>query len=76
MRATSTILSAGIIASLFLTSAATAQDKTVTVRPTPKTLAAGETVYFDDKKCPAGQIAKYTKSLRSENVRRTCSPKG
>ncbi|WP_312472731.1 DUF6719 family protein [Rhizobium sp.] len=46
--------------------------KTVTAKPTAETMAPGESVLFDDKKCPAGMIAKFTKAQKRPSVSRRC----
>lgn len=49
-----------------------AQTRMVKTKPTPATMAAGESVLFDDKSCPAGMIARYTKSQRKEQIGKRC----
>jgi hypothetical protein len=49
-----------------------AQIKTVTAQPTVKSMESGEVVLFDDKKCPKGQIMRYTKSQRKEQINKKC----
>ncbi|MCQ1837502.1 DUF6719 family protein [Neorhizobium galegae] len=53
-------------------SPANAQTRMVKTKPTPATMAAGESVLFDDKSCPAGMIARYTKSQRKEQIGKRC----
>ena len=49
-----------------------AQTKTVTTKPTPQSIPAGRSVLYNDGKCPPGQIARYTKSQRKEQMGRKC----
>jgi hypothetical protein len=51
---------------------ASAETQVVTSMPTMKTLAPGQSVYFDDKKCPAGTMAKFTKGQRRAQITRKC----
>ncbi|WP_051909218.1 DUF6719 family protein [Neorhizobium galegae] len=51
---------------------ANAQTRLVKTKPTVASMAAGETVLFDDKSCPAGMIAQYTKSQRKEEIGKKC----
>lgn len=44
----------------------------VTSQPTMSSLKPGQSVFFNDKKCPAGQIAKYTKGQRRAQITRKC----
>ncbi|CCM77342.1 DUF6719 family protein [Rhizobium mesoamericanum] len=46
--------------------------QTVSTKPTLGSLAPGQSVLFDDKKCPSGMIAKYTKAQRRSAMNRTC----
>jgi hypothetical protein len=51
---------------------ASAQTPVVTSPPTLKTLAPGQSVLYNDKKCPAGQIAKYTRAQKRSQIGRRC----
>ncbi|WP_336622277.1 DUF6719 family protein [Rhizobium sp. S152] len=53
-------------------SGASAQTPVVTTPPTLKTLTPGQSVLFDDKKCPAGQIGKYTRAQKRSSITRRC----
>jgi hypothetical protein len=35
-------------------------------------MTPGEPVLFDDKTCPAGMIAKFTKAKRNNNISKKC----
>ncbi len=65
-----------ISTSLFIAAAsftpASAAIQTVTSKPTLESLAPGQSVLFDDKKCPSGMIAKYSKAQKRSSMKRTC----
>jgi hypothetical protein len=65
-------LSCACLLSLAGASTSFAAIKTVTAKPTAETVAPGESVLFDDKKCPAGMIAKFTKAQQRPSVSRRC----
>lgn len=65
-------ISGACVLSLVIISDASAQTPVVTTPPTLKTLAPGQSVMFDDKKCPAGQIAKYTRAQKRSQIGRRC----
>ena len=46
--------------------------QTVTSMPTLQSLAPGQSVLFDDKKCPSGMIAKFTKAPKRTSMKRSC----
>lgn len=64
-------------ASVLLLSAlpAEAATKVVTAMPVSASLSPGESVLYDDKKCPAGQIAKFTKMRNKDGMKRSCITK-
>lgn len=66
------LLLAVVFAAPVTLSPANAQTKMVKAKPTPATMAAGESVLFDDKACPAGMIARFTKSQRKEQIAKKC----
>ncbi|UWU16246.1 hypothetical protein N2599_09810 [Rhizobium sullae] len=49
---------------------AEAATKVVTQKPTVSSLAPGENVLYDDKRCPAGMIARYSKPKNRNEIRR------
>jgi len=53
-------------------SLAAGETPVVTSQPTVDTLKPGQSVFYNDKKCPAGQIAKYSKAQRRAQVSRKC----
>ena len=73
MKRSTLILFSGILLfSAFSVTSAGAATKVVTTQPTLSTLAPGESVFFDDKRCPAGMIAKFTKAEKRSQMKRTC----
>ncbi|MFK0333156.1 DUF6719 family protein [Rhizobium sp. NPDC090275] len=70
----SLLLSLSCACLLLLAGASTsfAAIKTVTAKPTVESMAPGESVLFDDKKCPAGMIAKFTKAQKRTQMNRKC----
>ena len=46
--------------------------KTVSAKPTLATLQPGESVLFNDKSCPAGMIAKFTKAQKRAQMTKKC----
>ncbi len=66
------LLLAMVFAGPVALSPAHAQTKMVKAKPTPATMAAGESVLYDDKSCPAGMIARYTKSQHKEQIGKRC----
>jgi hypothetical protein len=73
-RAIIILCSSGLLLSAFTGTPAAAAGATqvVTAQPTLATLAPGETVYYDDKRCPAGMIAKFTKAPKKSQMKRAC----
>ena len=71
MRGMTVLSSTGAVLAM-LTSPANAETKTVTTQPTAATMTPGEPVLFDDKTCPAGMIAKFTKAKRNNNISKKC----
>jgi len=67
-----TVLSSAGAVLAMLTSPADAAIKTVTTKPTAATMTPGEPVLYDDKACPAGMIAKFTKAKRNNNISKKC----
>lgn len=67
-----TVLSSTGAVLAMLTSPAGAEIKTVTTKHTAATMTAGEPVLYDDKTCPAGMIAKFTKAKRNNNISKKC----
>jgi len=67
-----TVLSSTGAVLAMLTSPADAAIKTVTTKPTAATMTPGEPVLYDDKACPAGMIAKFTKAKRNNNISKKC----
>jgi len=67
-----TVLSSTGAVLAMLTSPANAAIKTVTTKPTAATMTPGEPVLYDDKACPAGMIAKFTKAKRNNNISKKC----
>lgn len=67
-RSTITFASAAIFLSFF--APADAAIKVVKQKPTAASLAPGEAVLYDDKRCPAGMIAKYARPKNRNEVRR------
>ena len=63
--------SAGAVLAL-LTSPASAAIRTVSTKPTLSSLAPGESVLYDDKSCPAGMIAKFTKAKNRAQMGKKC----
>ncbi|WP_037070062.1 MULTISPECIES: DUF6719 family protein [Rhizobium] len=51
---------------------ASAEIQTVTSKPTVESLAPGQSVLFDDKRCPSGMIAKFTKAQKRPSMKRSC----
>jgi hypothetical protein len=56
----------------FTHSAAAGATRVVAAQPTLATLSPGESVYYDDKRCPAGMIAKFTKAPKRSQMKRAC----
>ncbi|APO74590.1 hypothetical protein AM571_CH01769 [Rhizobium etli 8C-3] len=44
--------------------------KVVKQKPTVSSLAPGEAVLYDDKRCPAGMIARYARAKNRDEIRR------
>jgi hypothetical protein len=65
-------LSCACLLSLAGASVSMAATQTVTTKPTLESLPPGKSVYFDDKKCGAGMIAKYSKPQRRNQLKREC----
>ncbi len=63
-----------VACALSIANVATAAGETpvVTAQPTMSSLKSGQSVFYNDKKCPAGQIAKYTKGQRRAQITRKC----
>ena len=72
LRAFLILLLAMVFAGPATLSPASAQTRMVKAKPTPASMAAGESVLFDDKSCPAGMIAQYTKAQRKEQISKKC----
>ena len=72
MKHSTLILISGILFTAFSVTFADAATKVATTQPTLSTLAPGESVFFDDKRCPAGMIAKFTKAEKRSQMKRTC----
>jgi hypothetical protein len=53
-------------------SEAAGETPVVTSQPTMSSLKPGQSVLFNDNKCPAGQIAKYSKGQRRAQITRKC----
>jgi len=67
-----TVLSSAGAVLAMLSSPASAEIKTVTTKPTVASMTPGESVLFDDKSCPAGMIAKFTKAKKREQITKKC----
>lgn len=65
-------ISVACMLSLVDISGASAQTPVVTSPPTLKTLAPGQSVLYNDKKCPAGQIGKYSRPQKRSTIGRRC----
>ena len=72
MRPVTILIAVAIFATSTSVSPSNAQSKKVTQRPTVSSMAPGETVLFDDKSCPAGMIAKFTKAKNREKITKKC----
>ena len=68
---TTSFAAALIIASLSV-SGALAEVRTVSTKPTAGSIERGDTVRFDDKKCPKGQIAQFKRARGGTNINRKC----
>lgn len=71
-RSTINFLSGACLLSAFSASVALGATQVVTSQPTMSTLAPGQSVYFNDKRCPAGMIAKFTKAQKRSQMKREC----
>ncbi|KRB51873.1 hypothetical protein ASE04_10130 [Rhizobium sp. Root708] len=71
-RSASILISVSLLAATASFTPASAAIQTVTSKPTVESLAPGQSVLFDDKKCPAGMIAKFTKAQKRPTVKRNC----
>ncbi|KQV66236.1 DUF6719 family protein [Rhizobium sp. Root1220] len=71
-RAIAILVSAAFLCVAFDIPSAGAATKVVTAPPSLSTLAPGESVFYNDKKCPAGMIAKFTKAQRRSQMKREC----
>lgn len=72
MRAVTILIALAIFATSASVSPLNAQSKKVAQRPTVASMANGESVLFDDKSCPAGMIAKFTKAKNREKITKKC----
>ncbi|MBB3966493.1 MULTISPECIES: DUF6719 family protein [Rhizobium] len=72
MRSLFLCLSGACLLVLSSASGSMAATQTVTTKPTLENLPPGTSVYFDDKKCGAGMIAKYSKPQRRNQLKREC----
>jgi hypothetical protein len=71
-RSTISFLSGAFLLAGLGAPAASAATQTVTSLPTVSTLSPGQSVYFDDKRCPAGMIAKFSKPQKRNQMKRAC----
>jgi hypothetical protein len=65
-------LSVASLLSFTTMSEAAGEIPVVTSQPTMSSLKPGQSVFYDDKKCPAGQVAKYSKGQRRAQITRKC----
>ncbi|KGD87743.1 MULTISPECIES: DUF6719 family protein [Rhizobium/Agrobacterium group] len=65
-------LSVAVLLEPVAATSAYAQSRTVTTQPTLQTLPPGRAVLFDNKKCPAGQIARYARSKMRDQISIKC----
>lgn len=72
MRPVTISIALAILATSASVSPSNAQSRKVTQRPTVSSMAPGETVLFDDKSCPAGMIAKFTKAKNRAKITKKC----
>ncbi|MDM9620765.1 hypothetical protein A6U87_19875 [Rhizobium sp. AC44/96] len=71
VRAIIILASAALLTSALDTAAAGAT-QVVTTQPTLANMSPGQSVLYDDKRCPAGMIAKFTKAQKRSELKRNC----
>ncbi|WP_407070420.1 DUF6719 family protein [Neorhizobium alkalisoli] len=67
--------SAVILLASIIPDGAHAQRRRVFDKPTISSVPDGTSVFYDDGKCPKGQIARFHKRLRREELTRQCVPR-
>ncbi len=71
-RSTSILMCISLLFAIASVAPASADIQTVRSKPTVASLAPGQSVLFDDKKCPSGMIAKFTKAQKRTSMKRSC----
>lgn len=74
-RVANALSSAVILLASIIPDGVHAQRRRVFDKPTITSVPDGTSVFYDDGKCPEGQIAKYHKRARREELTRQCVPR-